>query len=123
MAIISFAKTVDELLAGQKSVTRRLWKPSYRTHWQRWYDEGRRTHQAYNASPRVGGEQIGTIDLTQRPYVEHIADMPVADLEAEGGMVDSVEAFAQLLGVPLSQEVTVIRFDFEPTLKWAPLPF
>ena len=110
MAILSFALTTEELLNRQKTVTRRDWKASYMENWQRWYDEGRRLHDAYDQIPIAGGEKIGEIRLTERPYWEPLREMPAEDLEAEGGMVDTKEAFYELVGVPPGQEVAVIRF-------------
>lgn len=40
--------------------------------------------QAYTSSPRIGGIQIGVIQLTQAPYRENTRDMPESDYEAEG---------------------------------------
>lgn len=110
MAILSFALTTEELLSGQKTVTRRDWKDSYMEGWQRWYDEGRRLHDAYDQIPIAGGKKIAEIRLTERPYWEPLREMPTEDLEAEGGMVGTKEAFYEMVGLPPSQEVAVIRF-------------
>lgn len=111
MAIISFSMTVDELLAGEKTVTRRDWKPSYMADWQRWYEEGRHLHDAYDQIPIAGGEKIGEIRLTDRPYWERLDEMPESDLAAEGGMVETLEEFYELVGLPPSAEVAVVRFE------------
>lgn len=111
MAILSFALTTEELLAGKKSVTRRDWKDSHMANWQRWYDARRRVHSAYDQLPIAGGQKIAEIRLTVRPYWERLENMPESDLEAEGGMVDTKEAFYDLVGLPPSAEVAVVRFE------------
>jgi hypothetical protein len=111
MAILSFALTTEELLDGTKTVTRRDWKDSHMANWQRWFDEGRRVHSAYDQLPIAGGEKIAEIRLTERPYWERLKDMPESDLEAEGGMVDRRAEFYELIGLPPSAEVAVVRFE------------
>ncbi|PEN04750.1 hypothetical protein CRI93_14675 [Longimonas halophila] len=111
MAIITFSLTRDELLSGQKTVTRRDWKPSHMANWQRWYDEGRHIHDAYDRIPIAGGSKIAEIRLTERPYWEALENMPKDDLQAEGGMADSLEQFYDLVGLPPSHEVAVVRFE------------
>jgi hypothetical protein len=58
MAILSFALTTEELLAGKKSVTRRDWKDSHMANWQRWYDEGRLVHSAEDNSQLQAGKRL-----------------------------------------------------------------
>lgn len=110
MAFISFALTEKEFLSGKKTVTRRNWKSSHLAKWQQWYDEGKRVHDAWNKVPFAGGKKVGTFELTERPYLERLSDMPVSDLEAEGGMVETLEEFYQLVGLPSDHVVAVIRF-------------
>lgn len=111
MAIITFSLTSDALLKGKKSVTRRDWKRSHMSNWQRWYDEGRRVHDAYDRIPIAGGRKIAEIRLIERPYWETLKNMPEEDLEAEGGMVDKLDRFYDLIGLPPSHEVAVVRFE------------
>lgn len=111
MAIISFSLTEDALLSGRKTVTRRTWKPSHMQNWQTWFDEGRRTHDAYNKIPIAGGKRIARIHLTERPYWEKLSEMPESDLEKEGGMVDSLYGFYKLIDASPSTTVAVIRFE------------
>jgi hypothetical protein len=111
MAIISFALTKDEFLSGQKTVTRRNWKPSHMENWQRWFDEGRLVHDAYDKIPIAGGEKIGQFRLVERPYWEPLAEMPESDLEAEGGMCDTLKEFYELIDLPPEHEVAVVRFE------------
>ncbi|MCS4142165.1 hypothetical protein [Salinibacter ruber] len=115
MAIITFSLTCDALLCGRKTVTRRDWKPSHMTNWQRWYDEGKHIHDAYDQIPIAGGSKIAEIQLVERPYWESLNNMPEDDLDAEGGMVDSLEDFYELIGLPPSHEVAVIRFEVVET--------
>lgn len=110
MASISFALTKSEFLSGRKTVTRRDWPEKYRRQWQQWYEKGRVDHTAWDKVPFAGGKRIGTFRLTCAPYLERLADMPLADLEAEGGMCKSREEFSALIGKKLSDVVTVIRF-------------
>lgn len=110
MAFISFALTTEEFLSGRKTVTRRDWKDKHFQQWCKWYDSGNLVHQAWNKVPFAGGKRIGFFELTSRPYRERLADMPLSDLEAEGGMVDSLEAFYSLIGKKPEDIVTVIRF-------------
>jgi len=77
--IISFAWTVPALLARQKTVTRRDWKPNY----ARQFKAGHLAF-AFDRSPRAGGKQIAVIRLTAGPYWERGCDMPDSDYEAEG---------------------------------------
>ena len=66
---------------------------------------------AYDRSPRAGGQKVATIRLTCDPYRERLADMPEEDLAAEGGLWVSKEEFIQLLGGDPEDQVTVIRFE------------
>jgi len=110
MASISFALTKSEFLSGRKTVTRRDWPEKYRRQWQKWYEKGRVDHTAWDKVPFAGGQRIGTFRLTCAPYAERLDDMPLADLEAEGGMCATREEFCALIGKKLSDVVTVIRF-------------
>ena len=67
MRIISFAWTTPALLAGAKTVTRRDWKGRHGMA----FHEGDFV-QAWDRSPRVGGKQVATIQLTESPYVSDI---------------------------------------------------
>ena len=111
--IISFAWTVDPLLAGIKTVTRRDWKPRHMATWQRAWDEGRRIHDAWDKVPFAGGRWIGKIRLTCRPYWERLGDMPAEDLVAEGGLWDSLEEFVELQGGDPDKMMAVVRLELE----------
>jgi len=110
MAIISFNKTIKELLAGKKTCTRRNWSPRNVSRWQKCFDEGNTEHDAYDKSPRNGGKKIGEFILTERPYYEYLANMPAEDLINEGGMCKSLDDFCKLIDVNLWDRVVVIRF-------------
>jgi len=49
--------------------------------------------------------------LTCRPYREALKDMPVEDLEAEGGYWESLEEFVDLQGGDPEAIMTVVRFE------------
>ena len=113
MAIISFALTTKELLSGDKTVTRRMWKRRQTERWQRFWDDGKFLHEAWDKVPFAGGVKIGEILLMQRPYIERLADMPVSDLVAEGGMCSTLDGFYKFIGLCPDDEVTVIRFKLK----------
>jgi len=110
MASISFALTKQEFLSGRKTVTRRDWPEEYRRKWQKWFEEGKRDHTAWDKVPFAGGKRIGSFRLTCAPYLERLMDMPLSELEAEGGMCKTREEFCLLIGKNLEDMVTVIRF-------------
>lgn len=91
--IVSFGWTTEEFLAGQKTVTRRLWTDAYFERWIKAWNDGRLIHQAYNKQACYGGKQIGQIELICCPYREPISQMPESDCQAEGGKCQTVEEF------------------------------
>lgn len=107
--IISFAWTIEPLLAGLKTCTRRDWCDAYFQQWVRAWREGRHIHQAFDKSPRFGGRQRARIRLTCEPYRERLADMPEGDLVAEGGLWASKDEFIVLFDEP-EKPVAVVRF-------------
>jgi len=108
--ILSFAWTTPAFLAGHKTCTRRRWAPRHMAAWQRAWDRGRLEHDAWDKVPFAGGQWIGRFRLTCRPYWQRLADMPEEDLEAEGGLWDSLEEFMALFGDP-EERVAVVRFE------------
>ena len=82
----------DPLIAGRKTVTRRLWKDSTALKFSRAYENGSIV-QAWNNAPYAKGIHIADIRLTANPYQEKLGDMPEQDLDSEGGFWDSKEAF------------------------------
>ena len=108
--IISFAWTTEAVKKRRKTVTRRDWRESYFQQWVEAYRAGRWVHDAYNKSPRAGGEKFGEIELTCEPYWERLGDMPVEDLEGEGGYWNSKAEFIELFGGDPDKRVVVMRF-------------
>jgi hypothetical protein len=78
MMIISFARTTEALKARRKSVTRREWTDRHAS----MFNVGDLV-QAWSASPRAGGERIGTIRITSKTK-EPTRLIPDGDWEAEG---------------------------------------
>lgn len=76
---ISFAWTIDALVRGEKTVTRRIWKDEYasRFHLGMLID-------AYDKLPHAGGKKIGTIRITREPYKQFLRDMPDEHFDREG---------------------------------------
>ena len=110
MAFISFALTKEEFLSGIKKQTRRDWKLSHHRNWVKWYDEGKRIHDAYDKVPFASGEKIGQFKLTMRPYRQAIQDMNEWDLYEEGDMCKTLEEYCDLVKLPGSHIVSVIHF-------------
>lgn len=106
---LSFAWTSEAYQAGRKTCTRRLWSDRTLRTWQRAWDQGRRRHKAWDRSPRFKGACIGEFELTARPERQRLADMPEADLQAEGGLWASLEEFIGLFGGE-DLEPVVVRF-------------
>ncbi len=77
--IISFAWTTEAVLAGRKKRTRRYWSIEYAKR----FALGS-THQGYNRLPRVGGNQIGVLTITQIPHMQQTTSMTEEDYELEG---------------------------------------
>ena len=76
---ISFAWTSAPLVAGAKTVTRRLWTAGHR----RRFREGL-VVDAYDRRPQFGGLHIARLRLKWDAYQEPMAAMPDTDYEAEG---------------------------------------
>ncbi len=77
--ILSFGWTWPAFVAGEKTVTRRDWKPVYSTRWRQGM-----TFKAYNRSPRFGGVQIGAGRLTYDAMFQPLIMMPDEDYLREG---------------------------------------
>jgi hypothetical protein len=123
MANLSFGYTAAEYLARRKTVTRR--KPTPRTvkMWQRAWDERPDfLHTAYASSPRVGGDRIGQLRLTARPYVEPLGEMPEEHLLLEGGTCESREEFFERYfeNYDLNDPILVIPFEPFPNDGFMP---
>lgn len=112
---ISFSWTTGAFKAGVKNVTRRHWNDSWARRWK-----AGDYALAYDKNPAWGGAQIGIIRLTQAPYRESTADIPVEDWIGEGfaymsehkELVDGVsprDFWNKWRGEP--EDVWVIRFE------------
>jgi hypothetical protein len=110
MAIISFSLTKEEFLLGKKTVTRRDWSDEHFKMWVNLWDSGKIVHDAWDNIPRAGGKKIGKLILTKRPYKEQLAQMPITDLNAEGGMCSTLDEYYSLIGKSPHDYVAVIRF-------------
>ena len=107
MTIISFAKTVEPLIQGRKSVTRREWTPEYGSKFRKGH-----ICQAYDRSPRNGGHRIGFIRITREPYQEILYDMPDSHLEREGGLWKRKQDFWCEFEGGASAIVWVVEFEW-----------
>lgn len=116
---ISFAWTTPALLAGKKTVTRRLWDD----HFAERFINAWRFRQpviAYDKNPRNGGKPVATILLTEIPRKEPLGDITDADVQAEGGLwfnrEDFVLAFLEKNpALTTNSLVWVIRFKLIKT--------
>ena len=109
--ILSFAYTEKEFLSGDKTETRRNWKPRTLRMWQKAWDEGRLIHDAVNRGLHRGGRRIGKLKLTARPDLEALRTMTAANLKAEGGMCATVKEFCKLVKQRPSKRMVVVRFQ------------
>ncbi|WP_216701565.1 hypothetical protein [Gloeothece verrucosa] len=111
---ISFAKTLPQLLSGHKTVTRRLWCDSYANTFIKYFEE-QVIIPAYSKDLRAGGEVVGRLKLTQKPYKQSLAELSQEDVKAEGFSHLSPGEFIDRFfkGNP-EQEVWVIWFEFLP---------
>ena len=110
MAFISFALTKDEFLSGIKRQTRRDWKLSHYKNWQKWYNEGKIIHDAWDKVPFAKGKKIGQFKLTRQPYLQPICEMTAIDLYEEGNMCKNIAEYCALVKLPAGHIVTVIHF-------------
>lgn len=101
--IISFAWTSNAFLRGQKTVTRRFWCPGYATKFKPGI-----TVDAYDKSPRFGGNKIGQIKIV-RVYKQYLSEMTDDDEKKEGGLWGNARAFVEAMGGP-SRMPYVVEF-------------
>lgn len=76
---LSFGWTTPALVVGEKTVTRRDWKPRHAAHFH-----CGDVVRALNRQWRNGGEPIGTVRLTEDVLLQSTADAPPSDWRAEG---------------------------------------
>ena len=116
--IISFGHTIKGIITKKKKCTRRAWKDNYAAKFCQAFEQGKTIHQAWSKSPLYGGEFLGEIKLTCKPYQEYLKDIPESDIELEA--VEGIETKEQFLAMPLFKgidKVWVIRFDVISVVK------
>ncbi|MEB3281189.1 MAG: hypothetical protein VKK42_19920 [Lyngbya sp.] len=111
---ISFGKTLEQLLSGEKTVTRRKWSDGYAQGFvKRCIDKGISAYPAFDKDRLYGGKQVGMISLICPPYKEKLIDMPDSDIPREGfpGMLRS-EFIDRFFDGDAYSKVWVVRFNF-----------
>ncbi|MEG4419413.1 hypothetical protein QUA70_12490 [Microcoleus sp. LAD1_D5] len=111
---ISFAQTVDELVSGKKTQTRRAWQDDYAKSFIRYFEENIAI-PALDKGRHRGGRKLGFIKLTQRPYQQYLSQMSATDLQAEGGMVATAKEFIDEFFEGQDKLVWVLHFEFLST--------
>lgn len=117
--IISFAWTTKAFLAGKKTVTRRTWDDDYALR----FKVGSR-HQAWSASPRRGGKQVGEIEILsirREPLTLVIEkyEYGLLEIAREGGLWATPEEFVDAIAANLKRpahEIDVWRIEFKAIL-------
>lgn len=115
---ISFGKTIDELVSGQKTQTRRAWQENYAKSFIRYFEEGIAI-PALSKGRHRGGHELGHIRLTERPYQQYLSEMSPIDLQEEGGMVSTPQEFIDGFFKGQDKSVWVLHFEFEATASTA----
>jgi hypothetical protein len=115
---ISFSKTINELVSGKKTQTRRAWQEDYAKNFIRYFEEGVKI-PALNKGRHRGGGELGYIRLTQRPYQQYLSEMTPTDLQEEGGMVSTSQEFIDNFFDGKNQLVWVLHFEFETSVNTA----
>jgi hypothetical protein len=110
---ISFGKTLKELLSGQKIQTRRAWRDDYAFNFIRYWEEQTEI-PALDKQRQYGGQEIGKIRLTEKPYQQLLSEMPQLDLLKEGGMCTTVQEFVDTFFKGEDKLVWVLNFEFMP---------
>ena len=111
---ISFSRTINELISGKKTQTRRAWQDDYAKNFLRYFDENIAI-PALDKGRHRGGHELGFIKLTQRPYQQYLSEMSLADLQEEGGMVATVQEFIDTYFEEQDKLVWVLHFEFLAT--------
>jgi hypothetical protein len=109
---ISFSKTVDELVSGKKTQTRRAWQEDYAKNFVRYFEKGIAI-PALSKGRHRGGHELGHIRLTKRPYQQYLSEMTAQDLQEEGGMVATAQEFIDGFFEGQDRLVWVLHFEFE----------
>ncbi len=108
---ISFSRTINELVSGKKTQTRRAWQDDYAKNFIRYFDESIAI-PALNKGRHRGGHELGFIKLTQRPYQQYLSEMSPIDLQEEGGMVATAQEFIDTFFEGQDKLVWVLHFEF-----------
>jgi len=99
------------MLSGRNTRTRRDWSEPPFQRWVKSWSQGRHIHDAWDRIPIAGGRKIAQIRLTCEPHRERLGDVPEDDLEAEGGLWDSLGDFIALFGGARDKVVAVVRLE------------
>lgn len=112
---ISFGHTAERLIVGQKTVTRRNWKPRHAAHFLKAYKQGQWI-RALNKSFYAQGYQVGWLRLFKPPYLEPLSQITQRDCQLEGYPELIPQEFRDRFFKGLSdrQEVYVLEFEFCP---------
>jgi uncharacterized protein YqfB (UPF0267 family) len=109
--IVSFAHTTGALLAGEKTMTRRDWKPEHAARFK-----AGMLIDAWDRSPRVGrgkARKVATIRVTRDAYQQMSDALNVVDYRREG--------FAWMSKHGLDEVVLAILRDWQqvrPRMLW-----
>ncbi|MEA5511811.1 hypothetical protein VB715_18730 [Crocosphaera sp. UHCC 0190] len=109
---ISFGKTINQLYNG-KCCTRRIWSERTAKTFINYFENEVKV-PAYDKDLRYGGEIIGWLTLTQKPYQDELINMTQADLKAEGFPDYTFDQFINEFFDGKNQTVWVICFEFTP---------
>jgi hypothetical protein len=108
----------DPLFQGIKTVTRRNWSTRTWNSITKSWDREIRQHHVWSNVPFVSGStRLGVIDLTCRPYLEKLQDIPDEDIYHEGNLWKSKTEFIECLGISPNSVLTVVRFHFTPVIN------
>ncbi len=109
---ISFGQTLPQLFNG-KTCTRRIWTTRTIKTFINYYEKGIHV-PALSKSFRNGGQIIGWLELTKKPYQEQLNQISQDDLVAEGFGDYSRKKFIDEFFEGIDQTVWVIWFHFTP---------
>jgi hypothetical protein len=90
--IISFAWTVPALIAGQKTVTRRVWSSGHAAKFH-----AGDVVDAWDKSPRAHGRRVATIEITRDVTCPQAVENSLGPIVAAGGRPLARRADAQNL--------------------------
>jgi len=101
---ISFAWTMEALLAGLKTATRRDWTNSHAAK----FHEGDLV-DAYDRNPRIGGKKGAVVRLTVTPFRQWLHDVTDEDEVKEGHLWGSGAAYREAMGI--DRPLWVVEFN------------